>query len=65
MALQLEVEVAPAAEVPWPPPLEEAIGDDLYCEYVSTSTSSSAQVFITCITMYAISYPYLSSVQLL
>ena len=45
--VQIVVEVAPAADVPWPPPLEEALDENLHGEYVSTSNTPLRQVSAT------------------
>ena len=45
--LQLDVEVAPGADVPWPPPLEEGINLETYEEYIATPASTEEQVRMT------------------
>lgn len=34
--LKLEVEVAPDASLPWPPPLQEAVMENIYVAYITT-----------------------------
>ena len=36
--LQLSVEVPPPAEIPFPPPLDEGIEEEIYKEYLSLPT---------------------------
>ena len=33
---QLDVEVAPAADVPFPPPLDEGVTEEIYTRYIAT-----------------------------
>ena len=45
--------MAQAADVPLPPPLEESVDENLYREYISTSTTPVPQVFSAIISTQA------------
>ena len=50
---QLEVEVPKLAEMPWPPPLEEGLSDDIYHTYIDIPNpkSPSQQAAVTAVSM--------------
>ncbi len=42
--LQMNVEIAPSADIPWPPPLEEAVEENTHKEYAEETGTSPRQV---------------------